>query len=125
MKANIKKFIASNVRHWLTLGAGILVAKGFLDQESAAVAAEGVSSGVTELVLGGVMFLIGQGWSLVDKFTGKNKVLETAVLATKVESISLVTKDDLDKGLERVAEETKVVIVEALQAEKRVGGSLN
>ena len=71
MKANIKKFIASNVRHWLTLGAGILVAKGFLDQESAAVAAEGVSSGVTELVLGGVMFLIGQGWSLVDKFTGK------------------------------------------------------
>ena len=93
MKANIKKFVASNVRHWLTLGAGLLVAKGYLDQESATAAAEGIASGSTELIVGGVMFLIGQGWSLVDKFTGKKEEIET-----KVEKVAKAVVVDEKEG---------------------------
>lgn len=92
MKENIKKFVGSNVRHWLTLGAGALVAKGYLDVESANSAAEGISSGVTELIVGGVLFLLGQGWSLFDKFAGKKLAPKELVeAADEVES-----KDDAE-----------------------------
>jgi hypothetical protein len=59
----IRKFFGSFVRHGLSVAAGAFVAKGVIDQQTAQAA---VGPG-TEVVLGVLAYMIGQGLSLLEK----------------------------------------------------------
>ena len=59
----LSPFIGSIVRHLLTALAGVLVAKGYIDQQVATQAVEANSAIITGLVL----YWIAQGWSFKQK----------------------------------------------------------
>ena len=92
MKESIKKIAASNVRHWLTVGAGFLVAKGIIDPETAEITVDSISNGITELVMGLVMFGFAQAWSLVEKFT-KGKLTKPEEAPEEVPAPDAVKKE--------------------------------
>lgn len=65
MKPLIQKYIGSAVRHALTLGAGWLAAKGVIEISNDQVTS--LSGTLTEIATAAAMFLIAQGWSLLEK----------------------------------------------------------
>lgn len=64
---NIKTVVGSVLRTSLAAGAGVLVHKGVIDQETAGAAVEVVIS----FAAGAIAWAVAQGWSLVQKkFSG-------------------------------------------------------
>jgi hypothetical protein len=73
MKEFIKKYLGSFIRTGLAAGAGFLVAKGVVSQESATAATDSIASGLVEVISGALIFAVTQLWSLIEKKTGAKK----------------------------------------------------
>lgn len=65
------QYIAGVIRHFLTLGAGALVAHGFATQDMA-----------TQLV-GGAMAALGIAWSLYNKYIAYKALVKATVVPSK------------------------------------------